>query len=1272
MPAVDEDKVRPVPRLEQEPTDSIGSHAELPLTPNSSHQGEMAGQEIPMSQLYGDTTDNKESTRNTEERDGQDVGKDSSQMVSRLYGDTTDIKESVSPSNAEEKPRLMSELCACGDPTDPDALTRLYENSENKKQYDEDKQSTSALYQAGTPLDEGDQIGDMSATDTAPPGTDTQVEAVNCQTASVTSITTGMLNPMYKHNVPQGATKEGSSVIKAVITGMENPAYRKNVSQRATDQGSVVIKAVITGMENPVYRNNVPQGATDQDISEAEAEHVYENMDVDGKDGNVDSSPTKQRVTQRQSSVHDVPQAAPGAGARAINEGETSCFRRMFRTTFSRLTFAIVIVATMMSVVAMTMFFSKSQPHRPSHRPTPVVESSVSSTMSAEPTTEATMMLPPGNSTALPLNKTTIHHEGKHTCGFGPNRSGQIYNIGNADPVRFGLIRLFNDPPREVDRIPIEPDQASVFGRSPDQTGLVDRLGHIILPATGKCRDCAEIYEGGSTTSGVYLVTLQNNTPVEVYCDMDTDGGGWTVIQRRIDGTVPFNRTWDEYKRGFGNKDGEHWLGNDNIHLLTNQKDYRLQLFFQNKQKNFTYTCSRGFFKVSDERNDYRPDHGKGKPNGNCDLLMRFTFGQAFSTVDRDNDNIQTFNCAERYGGGWWYTNCEQRDGQDVAKESSQMVSRLYGDTTDIKESVSPSNAEEKPRLMSELCACGDPTDPDALTRLYENSENKKQYDEDKQSTSVLYQAGTPPDEGDQIGDMSATGTSPNSNETMPSQEDTAPPGTDTQVEAVNCQTASVTSITTGMLNPMYKHNVPQGETEEGSTVIKAVITGMENPAYRKNVSQRATDQGSMVIKAVITGMENPVYRNNVPQGATDQDISEAEAEHVYENMDVVTPGTDGKEGNVDSSTTKQRVTQRQPPVHDVPQAAPGAGAHAINEGETSCFRRMFRTTFSRLTFAIVIVATMMSVVAMTMFFSKSQPHRSSHRPTPVVESSVSSTMSAEPTTEATTMFISKSQPHRSSHRPTPVVESSVSSTMSAEPTTEATMILPPGNSTALPLNKTTIHHEGNNTCAPGKCRDCAEIYEGGSTTSGVYLVTLQNNTPVEVYCDMDTDGGGWTVIQRRIDGTVPFNRTWEEYKRGFGNKDGEHWLGNDNIHLLTNQKDYRLQLFFQNKQKYFTYTCSRGFFKVSDERNDYRPDHGMGKPNSNCDLLMRFTFGQAFSTVDRDNDNVQTFNCAERYGGGWWYTDCGSSAFLNNQRDRKNRKFCPIKVKPTSLKLKP
>ncbi|KAI8498197.1 hypothetical protein Bbelb_241410 [Branchiostoma belcheri] len=137
---------------------------------------------------------------------------------------------------------------------------------------------------------------------------------------------------------------------------------------------------------------------------------------------------------------------------------------------------------------------------------------------------------------------------------------------------------------------------------------------------------------------------------------------------------------------------------------------------------------------------------------------------------------------------------------------------------------------------------------------------------------------------------------------------------------------------------------------------------------------------------------------------------------------------------------------------------------------------------------------------------------------------------------------------------------------------------------------------------------------------------------------------GGWTVIQRRVDGTVPFNRTWEEYKRGFGNKDGEHWLGNDNIHLLTNQKDYRLQLFVKGR----TFTCTRGFFKVSDEMNAYRLVRSNGRPNGNCDLIINAGLGCAFSTEDRDN----FVNCAMRYGGGWWCNMCGIWAIFGSDED--------------------
>ncbi|XP_042734806.1 ficolin-2-like [Lagopus leucura] len=58
-----------------------------------------------------------------------------------------------------------------------------------------------------------------------------------------------------------------------------------------------------------------------------------------------------------------------------------------------------------------------------------------------------------------------------------------------------------------------------------------------------------------------------------VFCDMDTDGGGWIVFQRRLDGSVNFLRDWNSYKQGFGNQLTEFWLGNDNLHFLTSLGD---------------------------------------------------------------------------------------------------------------------------------------------------------------------------------------------------------------------------------------------------------------------------------------------------------------------------------------------------------------------------------------------------------------------------------------------------------------------------------------------------------------------------------------------------------------------------------------------------------------------------------------------------------------------------------------------------------------------------
>ncbi|XP_063416242.1 angiopoietin-4-like [Mytilus trossulus] len=85
------------------------------------------------------------------------------------------------------------------------------------------------------------------------------------------------------------------------------------------------------------------------------------------------------------------------------------------------------------------------------------------------------------------------------------------------------------------------------------------------------------------------------------------------------------------------------------------------------------------------------------------------------------------------------------------------------------------------------------------------------------------------------------------------------------------------------------------------------------------------------------------------------------------------------------------------------------------------------------------------------------------------------------------------------------------------------------------------LKNDFKGTCAK-PARDCTELKKYNKQ-SGVYKISAGNSKALKVYCDMTTDGGGWSIIQRHQDGNVDFQRTWPEYENGFGNLEGDYWL---------------------------------------------------------------------------------------------------------------------------------
>ena len=138
---------------------------------------------------------------------------------------------------------------------------------------------------------------------------------------------------------------------------------------------------------------------------------------------------------------------------------------------------------------------------------------------------------------------------------------------------------------------------------------------------------------------------------------MTSDGGKWMVIQRRINGSVDFYLNWTDYVKGFGDLEGEFWYGLENIHCLTIREDVELRIELGNGTvPSIVWTYQ--LFKVGGADTNYRLTIGQASGVGGTFDAMAFHNGAPFSTRDRDHDTRSDNNCADVYGGAWWYKSC--------------------------------------------------------------------------------------------------------------------------------------------------------------------------------------------------------------------------------------------------------------------------------------------------------------------------------------------------------------------------------------------------------------------------------------------------------------------------------------------------------------------------------------------------------------------------------------------------------------------------------------
>ncbi|XP_048770811.2 angiopoietin-1-like [Ostrea edulis] len=206
------------------------------------------------------------------------------------------------------------------------------------------------------------------------------------------------------------------------------------------------------------------------------------------------------------------------------------------------------------------------------------------------------------------------------------------------------------------------------------EKGLAERRNGHDEQTKGFKGSCMDILKGDPQTkgkNGVYQIRV-NSEVKSVYCDMSVKGGGWTAIQRRQDGSTNFNRTWKEYKQGFGDPSTNYWIGNDAIHALAEEKQ-TLRVHLRGFDGRSAYADYSSFFYGNEAEKYHLLVSGYSGIAG--DYLTEFNAAK-FST--RDQNNVG-YDCVKKFREGWWFRGCYDSTVNGEYADSALDDSRYMG-----------------------------------------------------------------------------------------------------------------------------------------------------------------------------------------------------------------------------------------------------------------------------------------------------------------------------------------------------------------------------------------------------------------------------------------------------------------------------------------------------------------------------------------------------------------------------------------------------------------